>query len=60
LPGIKGIRLTPVTVQAKFKYGGNLDDDHRGHVAERLRDTGQDRALAQLERRSRNAAADPA
>jgi transcriptional regulator len=60
LPGIKGIRLTPVTVQAKFKYGGNLDDDHRAHVAERLRETGQDRALAQLERRSRYADADPA
>jgi transcriptional regulator len=52
LPGIKGIRLTPVDVQAKFKYGGTVDDDHRAHVAERLRETGQDQALAQLERRA--------
>ena len=32
LPGIRGIRLTPSDVQAKFKFGGNVDDAHRAHV----------------------------
>ncbi len=36
LPGITGIRLTVDTVQAKFKYGGNVDDDHRAALVDRL------------------------
>ena len=36
LPGIRGLRLKVTSVQAKFKYGGNVDDAHRAAVAERL------------------------
>jgi transcriptional regulator len=36
LPGIRGVRLTPVSVDAKFKYGGNVDDAHRARVLEDL------------------------
>ena len=36
LPGIRGLRLTPTDVQAKFKYGGNVDDAHRAAVVDRL------------------------
>ena len=36
LPGIRGIRLTPTAVQAKFKYGGNVDEAHRGRVLQDL------------------------
>ena len=35
-------------VRAKFKFGGNVDDEHRAHVAARLleRDDPGDRAAA--------------
>ena len=33
---IRGIRLTPTDVRAKFKYGGNVDEAHRQAIAERL------------------------
>jgi transcriptional regulator len=36
LAGIRGIRLTPTDVQAKFKYGGNVDDEHRARVLPEL------------------------
>lgn len=36
LPGIRGLRLTPTDVQAKFKYGGNVDDAHRAALVDRL------------------------
>jgi transcriptional regulator len=36
LPGITGIRLTPTEVEAKFKYGGNVDAEHRARVLEGL------------------------
>lgn len=36
LPGIRGLRLTVESVQAKFKYGGNVDDAHRARVLEGL------------------------
>jgi len=36
LPAIRGARLTPTEVAAKFKYGGNVDAEHRRAVAERL------------------------
>jgi transcriptional regulator len=36
LNGIRGIRLTIDDVQAKFKYGGNVDEAHRLAVADRL------------------------
>ncbi|HJQ43547.1 MAG TPA: FMN-binding negative transcriptional regulator [Jatrophihabitantaceae bacterium] len=36
LAGIRGIRLRVTEVRAKFKYGGNVDAEHRAAVAERL------------------------
>ena len=36
LPGIRGLRLTPVQVQAKFKYGGNVDQSHRARILPEL------------------------
>ena len=33
---IRGLRLDIVEVRAKFKYGGNVDRDHRLAVADRL------------------------
>ena len=48
LPGIKGIRLTPTDVQAKFKYGGNVDAEHRARVLPEL----PPGAAEQLRRRS--------
>jgi transcriptional regulator len=36
LPGIRGIRIAIRDVTAKFKYGGNVDAEHRTAVAERL------------------------
>ena len=35
---IRGLRLEPTEVRAKFKYGGNVDDAHRRAVAEHLAD----------------------
>jgi transcriptional regulator len=52
LPGIRGVRLTVESVQAKFKYGGNVDDAHRARVAEHLRSQGSLGALSQLTRRT--------
>ena len=36
LSGIRGLRLSVREVNAKFKYGGNVDAAHRAAVAERL------------------------
>ncbi len=36
LPGIRGLRLEITEVRGKFKYGGNLDQRHRDHIAGRL------------------------
>ncbi len=36
LNGIRGLRLTVRDVRPKFKYGGNVDDEHRAAVAARL------------------------
>lgn len=36
LPGIRGLRLAIREVAAKFKYGGNVDSDHRAAIADRL------------------------
>ena len=52
LNGIRGVRLTVESVQAKFKYGGNVDDAHRGRVAEHLEQQGSLGALRQLSRRT--------
>jgi transcriptional regulator len=38
LPTIRGLRLAVREVTAKFKYGGNVDVEHRVAVAERLAD----------------------
>ena len=47
LPGIKGIRLTPTEVRAKFKYGGNVDAQHRARILPEL----PPQAAAHLRRR---------
>jgi transcriptional regulator len=52
LAGIRGVRLTVESVQAKFKYGGNVDDAHRARAAEHLRSQGSLGALRQLTRRT--------
>jgi transcriptional regulator len=55
LPGIRGLRLAVREVRAKFKYGGNVDREHRMAVAERLADRagpGDQAARRQLLRRS--------
>jgi transcriptional regulator len=36
LSGIRGLRLSVDAVAAKFKYGGNADDEHRARVADEL------------------------
>ncbi|MBV9098504.1 MAG: FMN-binding negative transcriptional regulator, partial [Frankiaceae bacterium] len=40
LSGIRGLRLSVREVQAKFKYGGNVDAAHRAAVAARLAERG--------------------
>jgi len=40
LSGIRGLRLHPETVRAKFKYGGNVDDAHRAAVVAHLTERG--------------------
>ncbi len=55
LNGIRGIRVQVREVRAKFKYGGNADDEHRAAVVERLterRGVGDGAALAHLLRRT--------
>ena len=52
---IRGLRLDIIEVRAKFKYGGNVDGDHRAAIAERLetRDgPGDQAARAHVMRRS--------
>ncbi|MDT4911165.1 MAG: transcriptional regulator [Pseudonocardiales bacterium] len=55
LNGIRGLRLAVREVRAKFKYGGNADDEHRtavhAHLAERDR-PGDATAGAHLRRRT--------
>jgi transcriptional regulator len=56
LAGIRGLRLAVRDVRAKFKYGGNVDDEHRAAVATRLASRhgpGDAAALAHLRRRIR-------
>ncbi|MFB9719702.1 FMN-binding negative transcriptional regulator [Planobispora longispora] len=38
--GIRGLRLAIQKVDGKFKYGGNVDEAHRRHVAGRLAERG--------------------
>ena len=55
LSGIRGLRLTVTAVQAKFKYGGNVDDEHRARVDAGLAARGlpgDAAARAQLARRT--------
>ncbi|MDT4891266.1 MAG: transcriptional regulator [Pseudonocardiales bacterium] len=40
LDGIRGLRLAVRDVRAKFKYGGNVDDEHRAAVVDLLRKRG--------------------
>jgi transcriptional regulator len=54
LRGIRGLRLTVRDVHAKFKYGGNVDDEHRAAVAghlEQRNGPGDQAALTHLRRR---------
>jgi transcriptional regulator len=54
LAGIRGVRLRVRSVTGKFKYGGNVDAEHRHAVAERLADrdgAGDAAARAHLLRR---------
>jgi transcriptional regulator len=54
LNGIRGVRLVIDDVQAKFKYGGNVDAAHRLAVADHLsrrNGPGDAAARAQLMRR---------
>jgi transcriptional regulator len=56
LKAIRGLRVAVKDVRAKFKYGGNVDAEHRAAVADRLRERGgpgDDAALAHLKRRER-------
>ena len=51
LNSIRGIRLAVTEVRSKFKFGGNVDDEHRAAVAAHLRDRagpGDDAALTHL------------
>ena len=52
LSGIRGLRLTVEAVQAKLKYGGNVDDAHRAVAAEHLAAQGLTGALGHLVRRT--------
>jgi transcriptional regulator len=55
LAGIRGLRLAVREVRAKFKFGGNVDDEHRAAVAERLGQRagpGDAAALGHLRRRT--------
>ena len=36
MPGLRGLRVVLTDVRAKFKYGGNVDHDHRRVVADHL------------------------
>jgi len=36
LGAIRGLRIRPTEVRAKFKYGGNVDVEHRRSIAEHL------------------------
>jgi transcriptional regulator len=56
LNGIRGLRLAMRDVRAKFKYGGNVDEQHRAAVGEQLEQRGgpgDAAALQHLRRRSR-------
>jgi transcriptional regulator len=59
LAGIRGLELTVVDVRAKFKYGGNVDDEHRAAVVQHLTERngpGDRAALGHLRRRTPGAA----
>lgn len=54
LPAIRGLRLPLTKVQAKFKYGGNVDEAHQRHAAIELANRngpGDAAALQHLTRR---------
>jgi transcriptional regulator len=57
LPNIRGIRLDVREVKAKFKYGGNVDLEHRMAVAGRLASRGAPGDAAALEQLLRRTAA---
>ncbi|MCW2497953.1 FMN-binding negative transcriptional regulator [Jatrophihabitans sp.] len=55
LSGIRGLRLAVTEVRPKFKYGGNVDDEHRAAVAAHLvarGGPGDAAARSHLERRT--------
>ncbi len=52
LPAIRGLRLSVESAQAKLKYGGNVDREHREVAARFLEQAGHEQALAHLLRRT--------
>ncbi len=50
---IRGIRITVENVRAKFKYGGNVDVEHRRAIVGRLEDRGGPGDLAAARQTSR-------
>lgn len=60
LNGLRGLRLDVQGVQAKFKYGGNLDAEHRAAIADRLAGRQGPGDLAALEHLRRREDAPPA
>lgn len=57
LNGIRGVRLTINEVKAKFKYGGNVSDEHRDVVVDGLtkrNGPGDKVAIGHLQRRTPN------
>lgn len=53
LPGLRAVRLTILSVEAKFKYDDHQPVEHRERVSARLEDRGRglDRAAARQQRR---------
>lgn len=52
LPGIRGLRLSVESLQAKFKYGGNVDEAHRAVAVAHLQAEGNAAALGHVARRT--------
>jgi transcriptional regulator len=55
LSGILGLRLAITEVRSKFKYGGNVDDEHRTYILEQLNERsgpGDAAASTHLQRRT--------
>jgi transcriptional regulator len=60
LPGVRGVRLVVLRVDAKFKYDDDKPVEHREHISGRLdeRNRGRDAGAAAQQRRRRGAIGD--